>query len=243
MECFRRLLLASVIGIASEDSALASVLGFLLCLGFHRIFSKRPFKEEDDSTFGIVLTYALAFMFLGALLIKVNAQPSGELERRIFEIILVFLLLMGPGIIITNALRSIFKKRLECCKERTMTSRKLSGPTKRTGILRPGRQVSLVRSPDSKAMVRIPCSGVNSNAETVYGGPIASISEGMQPDLITPTTTVEDGTELKEIKEELSKITVAEEKSKLSEIQGDLTTLKYSKIIRWCCLKEKIISV
>ena len=125
MECFRRLLLASIIGIASEDSALAPVIGFLLCLAFLHLFSKRPYKKYYDSTLGIVLSYSLAFMFLSALLIKVNAQPYGTLERRIFGAVLIILLLMGPGIIIFTVVRSFLIKRVKCFKKQAVPPEQL----------------------------------------------------------------------------------------------------------------------
>ena len=110
--------MASVIGIASEDSALAPVIGFLLCLVFLHVFSKRPFKQDDDSSLGIVLTYSLAFIFLSALLIKVNAQPQGDLEDQLFGILLVLLLIVGPGIIILDIVWSFLSSRIQKLNER-----------------------------------------------------------------------------------------------------------------------------
>lgn len=166
MECFRRLLLASVIGVASEDSALAPVLGFLLCLVFLHLFCKRPFKGDVDCTLGIVLTYSLAFIFLGALLIKVDAQPNGELEHRIFEVVLIFLLLMGPGLIIYTFLRSFCVKRRKRCKKQTMASGQPRGPTKYIEMVQPRRQVSLVRSQNnSRANTRLPRTGLEINTK------------------------------------------------------------------------------
>jgi len=64
-------------GVASGDSNLTQVRGVLLCLDFFHVFSKRPFKLDDDGALSIFLTYPLACIFLGALLIKVDAQPEG----------------------------------------------------------------------------------------------------------------------------------------------------------------------
>ena len=226
-ECFRRLLLAPVIGIASGDSALAPVLGFLLCLLFRRLFSKRPFKKDDNSTLGIVKTYALSFIFLGALLIKVDAQPNGELERRIFEIVLVLLLVIGPGLIVINFLRPFCMKRLKCCKKQTTNSGQLSVRGKRIEILRPRRQASLVRSQNvPRVNTRLPRTGVDSNAIVVDNHPHTSNSGIMQRGVSNPMSTVEDGIELKEIKEEVSRVTAVEDSTiQLGENLGERTAI------------------
>ena len=120
VECFRRLLLASVIGIASEGSALAPVVGILLCLGFLHVFCRRPFKEEEDSSLGILLTYSLTFIFISALWIKVDQQPEGNIERRLFGFVLVFLLMMGPGVILLNLFTSMLSNFVERRKKQKM---------------------------------------------------------------------------------------------------------------------------
>ena len=190
MECFRRLLLASVIGVASRDSALAPVLGFLLCLLFLHLFSKRPFKKRDNSTLGIVLTYSLAFIFLGALLIKVNAQPNGELERRIFEIVLVFLLLVGPGLILFNILWSFCMKRVKCRKKQAVISRRPKDNPKRVKLFRPRRRASFVMFQDNPIMNSwSPRNGVDSNAETVDAG---SQESNLHIILLDPSTLLSE---------------------------------------------------
>ena len=227
VDCFRRLLLASVIGIASEDSASAPVLGFLLCLVFLHLFCKRPFNKDEDSTLGIVLTYSLAFIFLGALLIKVNARPNGELERRIFEIVQIFLLVMGPGLIIVTFVRPFCMKRLKCCKKQTTNSGQLSVRGKRIEILRPRRQASLVRSQNvPRVNTRLPRTGVDSNAIVVDNHPHTSNSGIMQRGVSNPMSTVEDGIELKEIKEEVSRVTAVEDSTiQLGENLGERTAI------------------
>jgi hypothetical protein len=226
VECFRRLLLASIIGIASGDSALAPVIGFLLCLAFIHLFSKRPYKKDEDSTLGIVLTYSLAHIFLGALLIKVNAQPNGKLERSVFENVLIFLLLMGPGLIVMNTLRSILTKCVNRCKKRC-TSERITDDIKKNEVRRPRRkQVSLVR-PRTKS--RLPDSGViecarndwvtNPIAAEIEGEPASRELQEQRPTL----SVAEDGIELKEIKEELSKDTAIKRGFELIGIKEELT--------------------
>jgi len=205
VECFRRLLLASVIGIASEDSALAPVLGFLLCLVFLHLFCKRPFKGDVDCTLGIVLTYSLAFIFLGALLIKVDAQPNGELERRIFEVVLIFLLLMGPGLVIYTFLQSFCMKRLQCCKKQAMIPGQPRGHTRYIEMLQPRIQASLVRSQNNtRVNTRLPRTGIEINTKAFDFGPRTSNSGVQQLSVSNPMSTIEAGIELNEITEESS---------------------------------------
>ena len=158
------------------------------------------YRKDDDSTLGIVLTYSLAFISLGALLIKVNAQPNGEMERRIFEIVLIFLLLMGLGLIIVNFLRSFCMKRLKCCRKRNMMPGQRRALTNRIEMFLPARQVSLVRSQDSKAKFRLPRTGLDDITKFVDNGSHDIESEFTQPGATNPMTTVEDEIELKEIK-------------------------------------------
>lgn len=224
-ECFRRLLLAPVIGIASGDSALAPVLGFLLCLLFRRLFSKRPFKKDDNSTLGIVKTYALSFIFLGALLIKVDAQPNGELERRIFEIVLVLLLVIGPGLIVINFLRPFCMKRAVCYKKQTMVPGQLSGRAKRTEMLRPRRQASLVRSKEYPSVAaRLPRTGVGSGAINL-GFSNSRESGIMRHGASNPMTTLDNGIELKEIKEMPPGENFVEDGTDLGDIKDHATAV------------------
>lgn len=65
IECVRRLLLASVVGLAADDSAAGAVMGLLLSLFFILVFSElRPFKAEDDFMLGIMFSYSLTLVSL-----------------------------------------------------------------------------------------------------------------------------------------------------------------------------------
>jgi len=195
VECFRRLLLASVIGIASEDSALAPVLGFLLCLAFLHLFSKRPFKDNEDSTLGIVLTYSLAFIFLGALLIKVDAHPKGDLEHSIFEITLVFLLTMGPGIIIIDPFWSFLSRRFAYYNKQAELP---FANRKSVHVRRPRHQFPLVKPRDSASETQLLRStNADNNSRNVQDGRFKLASEGHQPDRIIEITPNEKSFALK----------------------------------------------
>ena len=57
LECVRRLLLAAIIGIVSEDAAAAPVMGILVSLAFVVVFTNlKPYKEKNISTLGIILS-------------------------------------------------------------------------------------------------------------------------------------------------------------------------------------------
>lgn len=73
-ECVRRVLLASVIGLADTTSAAVPVIGLVLCLGFTPVFTAlQPFKSRDNNTLSVILAYALCLIYLGALMIKMDA--------------------------------------------------------------------------------------------------------------------------------------------------------------------------
>jgi len=223
VECFRRLLLASVIGIASDDSALAPVIGVLLCLAFLHLFSKRPFKEEDNSTLGIVLTYALAFIFLGALLIKVNAQPNGELESKVFELVLIFLLLMGPGIIIVNLLQSTLMKRFRCCKKQAV-SEEHAAHRSSIELLWPRRKSSLVKGLDFRTSTLLPDAFTDGRTVSLHGGRHTDTLDVMIAELtLSRRTSKEDRVELNEINERFSRKTVVEDGVELNAINERLS--------------------
>jgi len=54
LECARRLLLASIVGIVSPEASAAPVLGILLSLGFAWAFTEmKPFKKAEDCALGV----------------------------------------------------------------------------------------------------------------------------------------------------------------------------------------------
>ena len=65
MECIRRLLLASIVGIVSNESSASPVLGILLSLTFAWVFTDlKPFKDKSDSRLSVVLGGSLILFFL-----------------------------------------------------------------------------------------------------------------------------------------------------------------------------------
>ena len=108
IECIRRLLLASVIGIiASEKSAASSVLGFLISSLFIYVFSKlEPFNLSDDNDLCVVLSYSLMLMFLAALLIKISVVQEDSQDQEIFGLILIVIFVAGPVSLIAQTTKS-----------------------------------------------------------------------------------------------------------------------------------------
>mmetsp|Transcript_10614 Transcript_10614/g.24708 ORF Transcript_10614/g.24708 Transcript_10614/m.24708 type:complete len:248 (+) Transcript_10614:4194-4937(+) len=100
-ECVRRLLLASIVGIASADSAAAPVAGTVCCVFFNYAFTRlRPFKLSEDSSLGIVLQLSLTLFFLSALIIKVDASPDQGEDQRLFGVFLFGVFLAGPTMVL-----------------------------------------------------------------------------------------------------------------------------------------------
>jgi len=97
VECFRRLALASAIGIVNADSAVSPIMGILICQVFVHIFSIwAPYKTDSDNSLGIVLAYSLVLMFLAALLIKVDVTSDDSSDQALFGAFLVMILMAGP---------------------------------------------------------------------------------------------------------------------------------------------------
>ena len=203
--------------------SVGSLVWVLLCLAFLHLFCRRPYKKDAGSALGVVLTYSLAFVFLGALLIKVNAQPSGGLERSIFEIVLIFLLLMGPGLIIVNITWSYLKKIFDRCNKRTSTPKQVTERSKKVQVRRSRiRQVSLVRSSNSRANSRRPGICVNSNTKTAHDNIRVTDSEGTHTWATSPMAISENGHELNEARKERATIIIVGDGIELQEIKKDL---------------------
>ena len=110
MECFRRLLLASVIGVLSADSAASAVIGLIGCVVFIYVFVEmKPFKNDDDCNLGIVLSYSLTFFFLAALMIKVDVANESSVNANLFGALLLAVLGVGPIAIMVQLASSQIK--------------------------------------------------------------------------------------------------------------------------------------
>ena len=118
LECARRLSLASIIGIVSQESAAAPVLGIIISAAFTWVSTAlRPFKDDSDNTLGVVLAYALMFFFLSALLIKVEATDDDERDQDVFAGLLFVCLFSGPFALIIKGVEGIWRKKTTTTKE------------------------------------------------------------------------------------------------------------------------------
>jgi len=112
IECLRRLLLASVIGIiASEKSSASSLLGLLVSSLFIYVFSKQePFNIPSDNDLSVVLSYSLMFMFLAALLVKVSVVQDDSRDQQIFGVVLIIIFLAGPASLFVQLMKFFVMK-------------------------------------------------------------------------------------------------------------------------------------
>ena len=108
-ECVRRLLLGSIIGMASADSPASALMGILFSMVYTFVFTYfQPFKFEDNSSLAITLAYSLCLLFLAALLLKVNAATNNALDQQPFGALLIAVLGSGPIAIILKLCTDFF---------------------------------------------------------------------------------------------------------------------------------------
>jgi len=100
LECFRRLILASVVGIISADAASSAVVGILASTASSYIMTWEPFIEKQDNFLGLVLAYSLILLFLAALMLKVHISPEETRDSAMFDVLLSLILLSGPVVIL-----------------------------------------------------------------------------------------------------------------------------------------------
>ena len=68
------------------------------------IIFAQPFVDPENNTLGILLAYAVAFFFLGAILIKVDAAGESKRDQLVFEVILMLVMFTGPSLILLKAI-------------------------------------------------------------------------------------------------------------------------------------------
>ena len=86
VECVRRLILASVVGIIADDSTSQPVLGLLVCYLFCHVYTDlKPYRDRIDNMFAVALNWSLALLFLAALLIKLDSDWLASNEGSYYE--------------------------------------------------------------------------------------------------------------------------------------------------------------
>jgi hypothetical protein len=134
VECFRRLSLASAIGvIGNADTPYAPVCGLLLCFTFIYVFvDQRPFREDDDNALASLLQYSLTLFFLAALMIKSDAVSDSDEDQALFGYVLMAIISAGPLYIFWNTFGDSISKYLAanvccwCCGPRKKTAKQLA---------------------------------------------------------------------------------------------------------------------
>jgi hypothetical protein len=97
VECIRRLLLATVIGLVNADSAAAPTMGVLISLFFIYVFVKlEPFQAQDNVELSTILAFSITLAFEAALLIKVDATSDDPTDQLIFGVLMIVIVLIGP---------------------------------------------------------------------------------------------------------------------------------------------------
>ena len=120
LECVRRLLLASAVGMVAADSAAAPTIGLLIALAFIHVFDYyRPYKSPRNSSLGVVLAYSTALLFLGALLIKTTAENDDASDQKVFGFLCTATLFAGPVMIL------VFEVHRKFCGPKAATEEQL----------------------------------------------------------------------------------------------------------------------
>ena len=121
VECVRKLLLASIVGIVPE--LFAPVTGLIISSLFIYVFTFRPFEEKDVNPLGIVLQYALMLIYTASLYTKANIiGQNKEEDQAAFDIFLVLIVLVGPVFIVFQTTHGI--ANYLCCRKPKQQARR-----------------------------------------------------------------------------------------------------------------------
>mmetsp|Transcript_86908 Transcript_86908/g.168344 ORF Transcript_86908/g.168344 Transcript_86908/m.168344 type:complete len:312 (-) Transcript_86908:193-1128(-) len=163
LECVRRLLLASVIGLVAEDSTAAPVIGVLVTLVFLYAFTRwAPFVDKDDNALGIILAYSLTLLFLAALLIKADISGDFTHDQAVFGVILSLVILAGPCALVAQ----FTKRGFESYSKKVKAERKHAPKAAKVGTVQAGRFESGGKQPASFS----PMNGKGGQGKSVGAG-------------------------------------------------------------------------
>jgi len=111
IECIRRLLLGSVVGVISTNPVVAPVLGLACSTGFSLLFTAyRPFQNAYDSSLGILLSNTVSIFFLAALIVLAGFIGEDDSNsQNAVDGIMVGGLLLGPLFIFVQLVRGNMK--------------------------------------------------------------------------------------------------------------------------------------
>jgi len=115
LETVRRLLLAAIVGVVSANAVAAPVLGIIISAVFQWAFTKyEPYRNDGDNDLSVLLSFGLVFLFLAALLIKVDATSDAERDQVLLGALLIIVLFSGPimlALILIRDMVLIIKER------------------------------------------------------------------------------------------------------------------------------------
>lgn len=98
LDCARRLLLASIVGLIAVNSPANAVAGLLICLFYIYVFLKlEPYNEQTTNDVSVVLSYSLSLLYLAALMIKVDVVTSAPSDQNTYGILLILVLFAGKA--------------------------------------------------------------------------------------------------------------------------------------------------
>ena len=113
VECVRKLLLASIVGIVPE--LFAPVTGLIISSLFIYVFTFRPFEEKDLNSLGIVLQYALMLIYTASLVTKADMSGQSKEDQAAFGVLLVLIVMVGPVFIVFQTTHGI--ANYLCCRK------------------------------------------------------------------------------------------------------------------------------
>ena len=94
---------------------MAPVAGLIVSACYIYLFMLRPFKEEEVCTLGIILQYAMVFIFTAALTVLADTSDQSEEEETSFGVILTLIVFVGPMAIATQTTIAICRW---CCSKK-----------------------------------------------------------------------------------------------------------------------------
>ena len=108
------MLLCSVIGLADPASTAVPTMGLVFSQGFTHVFTNaKPFKAADSNTLSIILANALSFIYIAALLIKMDTSAESDQDQMLFTTFLLVVLLVGPAAIAFQLIKSELGSRCD----------------------------------------------------------------------------------------------------------------------------------
>ena len=109
VECFRRLLLSSMLILVADGSAAQVVTAMIICLFSIKVYSYySPFAVEKDDILAEVAQWQLFFVFFAALMIRVNATGDSTSDQAALAGLLIFVTSVGFVLMIVLSVDNVW---------------------------------------------------------------------------------------------------------------------------------------